>query len=578
MRLLWTDAGYAALVNATNNGTAPVLCAQIAVGSGTTAATASDTALETETKRLATISGQAVAPNIIHVVYRDESADSYPVNEIGLIADDGTLLARYAQSAIIVEKAAASTALLEIDATLTGVDTANIAFPSLDFVNPPWSETVQGVLEKATDAEATAGTDNSRGMTAKLVFAAIKAFFGGATGAGAGKGLDADTLDGVQGAGFAKVVGSAQQKFYAAAAETVSQVINLGQADGRYGRLAKANSWAGENTFPAGAEVANGVALSGTADDPNNWPPGYSVTWAGKQNALSNGYSSVVTFRQPNNAGDTLQLIYDWADISGNPISTIRYRTHVDNGSWSAVKQLATTADISAQHTSDVAEFQPAGSYATAAQGAEADSAVQPTDRANSALNMQSIGTGSDVAHSNGLYTLPGTPGHFATNSADITGGGAHIDINGNGIEWGGYGSYTTIKFSTSYAVGTYHQIWTEVNQGSGSGMDADLLDGQQGSFYAPANLFSGVNVVTSSRALGSTYTNSTGKPMLVSVSTYTTSSTGSAGYINGTIVARQGINSHSETGDYGLLTMIVPAGSTYKVTGSSLTYWTETY
>jgi hypothetical protein len=39
----------------------------------------------------------------------------------------------------------------------------------------------------------------------------------------------------------------------------------------------------------------------------------------------------------------------------------------------------------------------------------------------------------------------------------------------------------------SSYAPG-WRQVWTSTTDGSGSGLDADLLDGQQGSYYAPAS------------------------------------------------------------------------------------------
>ena len=35
---------------------------------------------------------------------------------------------------------------------------------------------------------------------------------------------------------------------------------------------------------------------------------------------------------------------------------------------------------------------------------------------------------------------------------------------------------------------GTWKEFWTDANDGSGSGLDADLLDGQHGSYYAPAS------------------------------------------------------------------------------------------
>jgi len=165
MRLVWTTAGYAALVNAENDGTNAVRVAQIALGRSTRAAAASDTALVDEIKRIDALGSQAVADNIIHIAMRDESADTYAAKEIGLISDAGVLLARYAQSATIIEKASGSTALLVIDATLTDVDATQIEFGGIEFTNPPATETVQGVIEIADDDEADAGEDDVRAMT-----------------------------------------------------------------------------------------------------------------------------------------------------------------------------------------------------------------------------------------------------------------------------------------------------------------------------------------------------------------------------------------------------------------------------
>jgi len=41
---------------------------------------------------------------------------------------------------------------------------------------------------------------------------------------------------------------------------------------------------------------------------------------------------------------------------------------------------------------------------------------------------------------------------------------------------------------SKSTTFGSWYEIWHSGNDGSGSGLDADLLDGQQGSYYAPAS------------------------------------------------------------------------------------------
>lgn len=163
--MTWTTAGFAALVNANNTGTLPVECKYIALGTGTTAATPADTALQNEIKRIETISGTIVDDNVIHVVLRDETTDTYQATEIGLIAADGTLLARYAQANPIIVKAASAVALLAIDASFTDVDVAQISFGDIEFINPPWGEDTPGVVQKSTQLQAEEGVNNSVGMT-----------------------------------------------------------------------------------------------------------------------------------------------------------------------------------------------------------------------------------------------------------------------------------------------------------------------------------------------------------------------------------------------------------------------------
>ena len=107
--------------------------------------------------------------------------------------------------------------------------TATITFASPGITNPPASETVAGVMRRATTAQATGGTNDTAAMTSAKTKAQINDRFGGgapstfvktllglATDAairlglgiksaglkdeGAGGGLDADTLDGQHGA------------------------------------------------------------------------------------------------------------------------------------------------------------------------------------------------------------------------------------------------------------------------------------------------------------------------------------------------------------------------------------------
>lgn len=163
-----TDAGRAEIINAENTGTGPVVISEIGVGSGQYTPSATQTALSAEVKRIATIAGQAVADDTIHVTINDESNDAYDVGEFGLYSASGTLLAVYSQTAAegwILEKAAPSTLLLAVDIVLESLNATNLTFGDTSFSNPQASETVKGVAEIATQAEADTGTDDTKIIT-----------------------------------------------------------------------------------------------------------------------------------------------------------------------------------------------------------------------------------------------------------------------------------------------------------------------------------------------------------------------------------------------------------------------------
>lgn len=84
---------------------------------------------------------------------------------------------------------------------------------------------------------------------------------------------------------------------------------------------------------------------------------------------------------------------------------------------------------------------------------------------------------------------------------------------------------------------------------------------------------------LTASRALGATYTNTTGRPIMVSVVMYTlNSATVSQLTVGGVVVAKHGANigggpnSNLRT----QMTAVVPAGASYSATGTSLDTWAE--
>lgn len=226
-----TAAGRAALVNAANTGTLPVLITQVGVTATafTAAADGSDLALPGELKRLATFGGAAVADDTIHAVIRDDSADIYTLRGFSLYLGDGTLFGLYGQADPILEKSAAAMMLLATDVIFADIDAASLTFGDTSFLNPPATVDTPGVVELATDAEAVAGVDAVRAVTPKGLLAKLTALLGaGAPSAfvktlltavdlvafrtllsiktaasydiGVGNQLDADLLDGQHGA------------------------------------------------------------------------------------------------------------------------------------------------------------------------------------------------------------------------------------------------------------------------------------------------------------------------------------------------------------------------------------------
>lgn len=231
MRMKFTTAGRTALVNAAHTGTQATLVTHIGVTE--TAFTADpdggDVVLPGERKRLTTFSGKAVANDVIHVTVRDDGDDVYSLRGIALYLEDGTLLCLYGQQDLILEKSAKAVMLLAADLMLADIDAHQITFGSTDFLNPPATVEVQGVVELATDEEAVQGADRNRAITPAALRAALderiglnaptglaKQVLAAATevamrallelksaalrNEGTGNGLDADLLDGQEGA------------------------------------------------------------------------------------------------------------------------------------------------------------------------------------------------------------------------------------------------------------------------------------------------------------------------------------------------------------------------------------------
>lgn len=176
LQIIITKAGRAALVNAEHNGTAPLKITEIGITAAVFTAKADSTTLPGEIKRIASISGEVVAPDTIHVTVRDDSNDTYTMRGIGYWLSNGVLLGVYSQPEPILQKSTQSMMLLAADVVFTDIKATSLAFGDANFTNPPATVDRQGVVELATPAETVAGTDGTRAVTpAGLAPALVKA-------------------------------------------------------------------------------------------------------------------------------------------------------------------------------------------------------------------------------------------------------------------------------------------------------------------------------------------------------------------------------------------------------------------
>lgn len=176
-----TDAGRAALVAPGNTGTT----ARKVVEIGLSNAPFDDTnkglvKLPNEIKRISTFGGDNVAPDLIHVTLKDDTADKYTLYGFGLYFDNGVLFGVYSQATPIMEKSPAALLLLTADMLFTTIDASQLVFGPATFLNPPATTERQGVIELATQEEVNAGADDTRAVTPKTAAARYAALTGAA--------------------------------------------------------------------------------------------------------------------------------------------------------------------------------------------------------------------------------------------------------------------------------------------------------------------------------------------------------------------------------------------------------------
>ncbi|WP_277981530.1 hypothetical protein [Sphingomonas phyllosphaerae] len=178
LQLVITDAGRAAVLDQAGGGFRAVRVAAVGLSPTALRATPTAAALAGETKRVATIAGEATAADTIHLTVTDETADAYAVRAFALYLADGTLFALYGQDEVIVEKSPQALLLLALDVALVDVPAMAITFGSAAFTNPAATTKRAGVVTLATPDEARAGADRVRALTPATARGAVLDWLG----------------------------------------------------------------------------------------------------------------------------------------------------------------------------------------------------------------------------------------------------------------------------------------------------------------------------------------------------------------------------------------------------------------
>ncbi len=199
--IIVTNAGRDALVNAANTGTNAVTITQLGITATAFAADPAQVALPGEIKRIASVAGVVVADDAIHVTASDVTADAYTMRGFALYLADGTLFALYGQAGAILNKTVESMMLLAADIAFADIDATMIEFGDTNFVLPPATTEILGLVELATTDEGQGGSDNSRVLTPYVGKQSVLGWL--LSQDGAGSGLDADLLDGLHASAFA---------------------------------------------------------------------------------------------------------------------------------------------------------------------------------------------------------------------------------------------------------------------------------------------------------------------------------------------------------------------------------------
>ncbi|CAL4868216.1 hypothetical protein MMA231_02491 [Asticcacaulis sp. MM231] len=451
LSIVVTNGGLAALAAAQANGTLPLVITKVGVSPTAITPVPTLTALAGETKQITTISGLTTDSKSAHITVQDQTSDDYTVRSFGLYLANGTLFALYGQPDAIIVKTDASVLNLAIDIQFASITAASLSFGDTNFANPDATTVTKGVVELATSAEAVAGTDTVRAVTPSGLWAAFTALLSSfgvwrASNDGAGSGLDADLLDGLEGADYVKKTDAATT-----AAAGVSALATAAETQ-------------------AGTVTNKAVTPSGFLSAFTALVAAFQI-WRASNDGAGSGLDADLLDGQ-HGSYYLAASAYTAADVKAKMLTV--------DGSGSGLDADLLDGQDGAYYANILARL----GYTPVQQGGGAGQGTNKIYIGWSGSRVKMQVDSSDM----GNVVFDGNISDVWRASTDGSGSGLDADLL-DGQDGAYYANviarlgYTPLN-SGSYTAGDILGKMVSVD-GSGSGLDADLLDGQDGSYYA---------------------------------------------------------------------------------------------
>ena len=339
----------------------------------------------------------------------------------------------------------------------------------------------------------------------------------GAGNDGPSSGLDADTVDGIQGASFLR----------SDASDTVSGTLTFGSgsgfdlatfdiygsmrvirnnkssSDGMY--IGYLNSNSGMTRIFGGGQGSGGIYITGSGANDIKYNNS-SVFWHAGNDGSGSGLDADTLDGYQKSDINPAHSHYRWTGISASSTQARRFvimRLYACPAHWDSDWQDIHLKVWSESYEATNLKYEICGDYNGGNQNTmfqlrlkDAGGSSEhgrfrlvlgtPVDAGwdHSGQNTYYVDVYAEAAHyMNFTVAADFYSAGFNVNTLPTSGGATSVVYSSPAVS-----NITTFTEAKEHSYFANHKIWNDGNHGSASGLDADLLDGQHGSYYAPAS------------------------------------------------------------------------------------------